>query len=176
MTEAKTKCLHDSYKNFEPTYLRQCLQLAEAIPPNHLLLFAQHVPSAARVRQLAPILQKEIGKIEQTNGMLPSAPACLAQCTVFAVPKLDTIKAVDYVDGDGGYLVADLIPGLSEYLDKQRLTASTLEQFQDCGMTLVAFREFGHDAIEFSHVYRRTDQNQTMNLGVEVGTEPGGHQ
>ena len=166
-TEAKTKCLHDSYKNFEPTYLRQCLQLAEAIPPNHPLLFAQHVPSAARVRQLAPILQKEIGKIEQTNGMLPSSPACLAQCTVFAVTKLDTIKAVDYVDGDGGYLVADLIPGLSEYLDKQRLTASTLEQFQDCGMTLVAFREFGHDAIELSHVYRRTDQNQTKNLGVE---------
>ena len=34
-------------------------------------------------------------------------------------------------------------------------------------MTLVAFCEFGHDAIELSHVYRRTDQNHTKNLGVE---------
>ena len=63
--------------------------------------------------------------------------------------------------------MADWIPGVSEYLDKQRLTVSTLEQFQDRGMTLVAFREFGHDAIELSHVYRCTYQNQTKNLGVE---------
>ena len=167
MSEAKTKCLHDSYKNLEPTYLRQCLLLAEAIPPNHPLLFAQCVPSAARVRQLAPVLQKEIAKIEQINGMLPSSPACLAQCTVFAVAKSNAIQAIDYVDGDSGYMVANLIPGLSEYLDKQRLTASTLEQFDDRGMTLVAFREFGHDAIELSHVYRRTDQNRTKNLGID---------
>lgn len=167
MTEAKTKCLHDSYKNFEPTFLRQCLLLAEAIPPNHPLLFAQHVPSAARVRQLAPVLQKEIAKIERINGMLPSSPACLAQCAVFSVSKSDAIKAIDYVDGDGGYLAANLIPGFSEYLDQRRLTASTLEQLEDRGMTLVAFREFGHDAIELSHVYRRSDQNRTKNLGID---------
>lgn len=166
-SEAKTKCLHDSYKNFEPTYLRQCLLLAEAIPPNHPLLFAQHVPSAARVRQLAPILRKEVGKIEQINGKLPTSPACLAQCAVFAVEKLDAIKAVDYVDGDGGYLAANLIPGLSAYLDERQLAASTLEQFEDRGLTFVAFREFAHDAIELSHVYRRTDQNRTRHLGVE---------
>ena len=166
VSEAKTKCLHDSYKNFEPTYLCQCLLLAEAILPNHPLLFAQHVPSAARVKQLALILWKEIGKIE-INGKLPISPACLAQCAVFAVEKLNAIKTIDYVDGDGGYLVANLIPGLLEYLDERRLTMSTLEQIQDHGLTLVAFREFGHDAIELSHFYRRTNQNQTRNLGIE---------
>ena len=49
---------------------------------------------------------------------------------VFSISKFDAIKAIDYEDG--GYLAANLILGFSEYLDQQRLTASTLEQLKDC--------------------------------------------
>ena len=41
------------------------------------------------------------------------------------------VELRDYVDYvDGGYLAANLILGFSEYLDQQRLTASTLEQLK----------------------------------------------
>ena len=78
-----------------------------------------------------------------------------------------TQLTADYVDGDGRYLVANLIPSLLEYLDERGLTVSTLEQFQDCGMTFVAFHEFGHDAIELSHIHRRTDENERKNISVQ---------
>lgn len=164
-TEVRAKCLHDTYKGFEPTQLRQCVMMAEAVPTNHPLLFAQNVPSAARVRQLLPTLQKSIGKMERKHDRLPTSPAYLAQCTVFAVLPSKAAIAIDYVDGDGGFLVAELVPGLTDYLDSRGL--ATLERFDDGDSTLVAFREFGHDAIELSHVYKRTDCHQTRHLGVE---------
>ena len=164
-TEARAKCLHDTYKSYEPTYLRQCAVMAEAIPTNHPLLFSQNVPSASRVRQLLPTLQKSIGRMERRHDRLPTSPAYLGQCTVFRVWPLEAVKAIDYVDGDGGFLVAELVPGLTDYLDTQGLT--TLERFDDGNSTLVSFREFGHDAIELSHVYKRTDRHQSKHLGVE---------
>ena len=165
-TEVRAKCLHDTYKGFEPTQLRQCVMMAEAVPTNHPLLFAQNVPSVTRVRQLLPTLQKSIGRMERKHHRLPTSPAYLAQCTIFRVSSSDAVMAIDYVDGDGGFLVAELVPGLTDYLDSQGGLA-TLERFADGNNTLVSFREFGHDAIELSHVYRRADCHRTKNLGVE---------
>ena len=68
------------------------------------------------------------------------------------------LQAIDYVDGDGGYLVANLIPGLEDFL--AGLAVPSLEVFRDRRDTLVAFREMYHDAVELDHVYR-------VSLGVE---------
>ena len=163
-TEAKTKCLHDNYKGFEPTRLRQCVKMADAVPPDQPLLFAQNVPSASRVQHLLPYLHKSIGQMERKGHRLPSSPAYLGQCKVFQVMPSEAVIAIDYVDGDGGFLVAELVPGLAEYLDTRGL--ATLERFSDGASTLVSFREYGHDAIELTHVYKRTDRHETKHLGV----------
>ena len=164
-TEVKTKCLHDTYKRYEPTYLRQCVAMVEAVPANHPLLFSQNMSSVARVQQLLPTLKKSIKRVVRKGDRLPSSPAFLGQCTVFQVLPTEAVKAIDYVDGDGGFLVAELVPGLTDYLDTHELTS--LERFDDGNSTLVSFREFGHDAVELSHVYKRTDCHQTRHLDVE---------
>ena len=163
-TEARTKCLHDTYKGFEPTRLRQCVKMADTVPPDQPLLFAQNVPSASWVRHLLPNLHKSIGQVERKGHRLPSSPAFLGQCKVFQVMPSEAVSAIDYVDGDGGFLVAELVHGLAEYLDTRGL--ATLERFNDGASTLVSFREYGHDAIELAHIYKRTDRNQTKHLGV----------
>ena len=118
-----------------------------------------------RVWQLLPTLQNSIGKMEWKHDRLPTSLAYLVQCTVFAVVPSEAAIAIDYIDGDGGFFVAELVPGLADYLDSRGL--ATLERFDNGDSTLVAFCEFGHDAIELNHMYKRTDWHQSRHLGVE---------
>lgn len=62
---------------------------------------------------------------------------------VFEVLSTEALKAIDHVDGD--FLVAELVPGRTDYLDTHGF-ARHLEIF-DGNSTLVSFRKFGHDDV-----------------------------
>ena len=116
-TEVMTKCLHDTFKALDPTALRHCAALAKSVPWGHPLLFAQDVSSTARVCQLLPDMQQSIQMAQGEGDRLPTLPEYLGQSAVFRVEPAEANKAVDYVDGDGGFLVVDCVPGLAQYLD-----------------------------------------------------------
>ena len=168
-TEVIAKCLHDTYKPFDPTSLRHCAALAKSVSWGHPLLFAQDVSSTARVCQLLPEMQQRIQMAQNEGDRLSTLPAYLGQGVAFRVEPEEAIKAVDYVDGDGGFLVVDCVPGLAEYLDSRRLTAN-LESYCDHGKTVIAFRESCHDAVELSHVYKKSAgprEHERQHLGVK---------
>ena len=163
-TQVKAKVLNERYKNCTPTYLSQCCSFARAVHHSHPLLHQRHV-APSRVRQLAPELKRELEAM-QRRGVHPSKSyARLGQGEVFMLDQATALQAVDYVDGDGGYLVANLIPGLEDFL--AGLGVPTLEVFRDRRDTLVAFREMYHDAVELDHVYRRHVSRSPRSLGVE---------
>ena len=61
------------------------------------------------------------------------------------------VVAVQYVDGDGGVLIAEYFRGLLDVALKYRVPC---QKIQPHGLTLVAFREPGHDTPELGHVYQ----------------------
>ncbi len=73
---------------------------------------------------------------------------------------INHLEAITYVDGDGGYITTDFVPGLYDYV--QQLDHSIqLQNIQVGGRshTLVEFREAFHDAVELSHEYKFTDED-----------------
>ena len=164
-TEVKAKVLHDGFKNCTPTYLAQCCSFSSSVHPSHPVLFQEHV-APNRVRQLAPELKKCVEAMLQRGSFPSVSPACLGRGAVFKPEPNSAILAVDYVDGDGGFLVADHIPGFQRYVDD--LGVPTLDRPNDGGYHLVAFRELYHDAIELPHVYRHVGSHNPRSLGVEA--------
>ena len=55
-------------------------------------------------------------------------------------PEKQPVEAVKYIDGDGGYIVAELFPGF--FMPKEHVHPVTLKQHE---YTLVPFREQHHD-------------------------------
>ena len=62
--------------------------------------------------------------------------------------------------------MTELVPGLVDYLTPQGGTPPWEGSMM--ATALVSFREFGHDTIELSLVYKRTDGHRTMHLGFGV--------
>eukprot|EP00731_Ephydatia_muelleri_P038071 Em0647g2a len=58
--------------------------------------------------------------------------------------------AVQYVDGDGGYLVADFFPEIAQLAHTLGVPC---QKVQPHGLTLLPFREKGQDSPELGHVY-----------------------
>ena len=68
---------------------------------------------------------------------------------------MNHLEAITYVDGDGGYITTDFVPGLLDYV--QQLDCPIPFHNIDIGNrshTLVEFREAFHDAVELSDEYR----------------------
>ena len=62
----------------------------------------------------------------------------------------NAIEAVQYVDGDGGMLIAEFIPGLLQYATAKVILTQHISSHN---YTLIPFREKFHDAIELGHTY-----------------------
>lgn len=58
---------------------------------------------------------------------------------MFTLKLEEAIHVIDYVDGDGGHLTADLIAGFQRFVDS--LQVQSLDILTDGGHTLVAFRK-----------------------------------
>lgn len=104
---------------------------------------------------------------------MPQSPALLGQGVVFTLEAEVAIRAIDYVDGDGGYLMTNLIAGFQDFVDS--LGVPSLNILTDGRDTLVAFRELYHDAVELNHVYRHVERRSPRSLGVEALREARGN-
>lgn len=62
------------------------------------------------------------------------------------------LEAITYVDGDGGYITTDFVPGLFGYVQQLNVPSHAVE-VGNRHHTLVEFREAFHDAVELSHEY-----------------------
>ena len=164
-TEVKAKVLLDCYKNCTPTYLTQCCSFGSSVHPSHPVLLQEHV-APNRVRQLAPELKKCVETMLQQGSSPSVSPARLGQGVVFELDPKTATLAIDYVDGDGGFLAANHVPGFQQYVDD--LQVPSLDRVEDGGCQLVAFRELYHDAVELNHVYRHIGRRNARSLGVEA--------
>ena len=160
------KFARDSLANITPTFFCQCVQMYAALPSTHTL-FTQCVESVTvtptHARLLAAGIHQAICHVRRQVVPLPRPHSQLGLWHHFEVAARPE-EAIDLVDGDGGYLVVDHIPGLRDFVHT-RVPATIWRE----GMRgdLVAFRCHGHDALEIGHLYHCPDGTH-HHLGYEA--------
>ena len=133
------------FVNFTPSYFNQCIQLAQYLPLQSPLVQSPIPPSD--VRLMAPhITQETVKAIHQYKLKLPEAATGMYAVYVIEKP----VECLQYVDGDGGYLVGELTDGVIDYVRSKGVPMQTDSVHQ---YTLIPFREKNHDAVELGHVY-----------------------
>ena len=166
ITEAKTRFARDLWANITPTFFRQCIILHSTMPPTHTLLSSSvhtSTPSPTPARMLIMKLHHAIGQLQGQGLPLPLPLSQLGMWYRFEVAVGQAVEAVDWVDGDGGYLVAAHIPGLLQFVRERTPTATWAEGMRG---QLVQFRCHAHDAIELAHVYHAS--NKAHHLGYKA--------
>ena len=146
LTQRTCRLKDASFENFTTTFLDQCRELA-TLPARSPLVCSSDSQSQARdlagkARRLeGDILAQKLPRL--TTGVVP----------VFALADgRSAVEAVQYVDGDGGFLVCELFPGLTDYLRECSIAIPT-QELESHNYTLLPFREAYHDAMELGHVY-----------------------
>ena len=134
------------FENFTATFMAQCRKLARL--PHYSPVLRSCEPQS-QLRDL--VNQCDKWKDEVVKQGLPGLAS--GHVPVFPLQEGESpVEAVQYSDGDGGYLVANLFPGLATYLD-ERDTCPPRLQLPPTDYSLLPFREQHHDAIELGHVY-----------------------
>ena len=169
----RTCCLKDhEFFNFTTTYMAQCRKVASL--PTHSTLLRSCVPHA-QFRDLVGAADGTEDRVLHEG--LPTIAS--AHVSVFALEKGESpVEAIQYVDGDGGFIVSEKFPGLYSYLEGIKMVPDPCVQLQQHGYTLLPFREQYHDAIELGHVYdvaadidvplRSTSRTLHQELGYEA--------
>lgn len=162
-SEVVTKFGKDMLVNMTPTFFRQCLQMFAAMPATHPLLTStieRPGISPTHARLLVVELQRAVLLLQRTPLPLP-----LGRLGLWAAFQVDGRheEAVDWVDGDGGYLVVCHLPGMLEWV---RRRAPTIVWDDGMRGNLIPFRCHAHDAIELDHIYHAT--GQVMHLGYQA--------
>ena len=137
-TQVLCKLAYKRFVNLTPAFLKQCITQARKLSVHSCLTDAPM--SSFSLKQIVS-KYSSIGDYSQLLTL--SAP-------VFKCQSGMAIEGVQYVDGDGGIIVAELFPGLMECVDKYSVPF-TKDDLQ--GHTLVQFRERFHDAPELGHKY-----------------------
>ena len=151
-TEVATKFAQDYLVNATPTFFRQCIQLHGSMPGSHPVLssaFETPTISPTHVRLLVAELHSAVETLQLQHTPLPLPMGQLGLWAAFQVEGRCE-EAIDWVDGDGGYLVASHLPGMLEWV---RRRAPNIAWSDGMRGTLVPFRCHGHDAAEVDHVY-----------------------
>ena len=120
------------------------------------------------IRMLAPNLPEEVNNIITTQ-KLPLATSLSGIYPVYEA--CNPMTCVHYTDGDGGILVAELIPGLLEYAKSHKILVQEDNLLE---YTYIPFREKFHDAPELGHCYK-ADAQRISDNNVEEISEPYGH-
>ena len=134
------------FANFTPSFFNQCARVARHAEEQSALLTCAEPPSDLRC--LIDRLVAVRGNLEAEG--LPSYITGFSAPPCSLTPNEQPITAVHYTDGDGGVLVVDYFPGLLEACNMHNVPTQVLAGHN---LTLVAFREAHHDAIELGHVY-----------------------
>ena len=137
-----------NYLNFTMTFMEQCRDLARLPAWSPLLRCSD---PQGQVRELVSTASKVASSVVSqglprlTTGLVP----------VFDLKKGESpVEAVQYTDGDGGYIVGNFFPGLTEYLQERGIDVSAGSiTLQGHNYVLLPFREEFHDAIELGHEY-----------------------
>ena len=146
-TQKFIKLAGKEFTNFTPTYLEQVHLFHETCSESSILTTCAEPPSD--VRKIVP----KAASMEEDfmDSGLPSFSSGTKD--TFSVCADATIEAIQYVDGDGGTLVAELIPGLLQYATAKGIP---MQHVSSHNYTLIPFREKYHDAIELGHTYNIT--------------------
>lgn len=159
-TQVLTRLLSTKFVNMSPTFFLQCISLSERVPLQSSLAFFPEHPTDMRM-----ILNKHLEELKQTTRQQGSALSTGLH-PVFSV--MSPIDAIQYTDGDGGYLSIDLIPDLKEYT-YSHYQAGDLEVKEALHGSLIPFREASHDAVELGHVYTVTNLFDDTRSTKEFG-------
>ena len=157
-TQACCRLMELDYQNFTPTFFRQCSDVS-SLPLYSPVVISSEAPSCVRTA-LAPLASKKLKRHS-----LPSLISGLQPVFSLSVGK-SAVEAVQYTDGDGGYIVLEHFHLLEKYL----CTLSSLPSMvflREHGYHMLPFRELYHDAIELGHEYEisgRTQQVRETNM------------
>jgi hypothetical protein len=135
------------FQNFTTSFLSHC-RLFAALPDDSQLLKSSDPQGQVRelVESYDQMSTQAVARGFATSVTGRGAP-------LFALGQGESpMEAVQYCDGDGGHIVADKFPGLSDYLSREAVTLQPLT-LQWHGYTLLPFRELYHDAIELGHEF-----------------------
>ena len=135
------------YENFTRVFLEGCGRLARL--PDHSPLLCASDPQG-QLREL--VTHCEAVKSEVVARGLPTLVAGTSPVFPLATGE-NPVEAVQYIDGDGGFIVSQFFPGLLCYLNEQGTCPPSMHLEQH-GYDLLPFREEHHDAIELGHEYR----------------------
>ena len=133
--------------NFTPTYLEQVHTFHQVCSESSILATCAEPPSVVRKMAL-----KAASTEDDILDSLHLPTYASGTKDVFFVVG-NTIECVHYVDGDGGSLVAEFIPGLLQYATAKGVP---MQHVSSHNYTLIPFREKYHDAIELGHTYNIT--------------------
>ena len=158
--QACCRLLELEFQNFTPSFFRQCVEVAVLSAYSPLVISGEPpscvrtslVPRAHRENQLPPIL----------SGAFPVFPLH---------PDWTAIEAVQYSDGDGGYVSIECFVNLESFV-KSFLDSATVRAvcLKEHGLRMIPFRELHHDAIELGHEYNLIIEGEctTMQWGYEA--------
>ena len=163
--EVQTRFARDHVANLTPTFFRQCILLHTTMPPTHPLLTAsvyRATISPTHIRLLVGELQRVTCRLQRLGSPLPLSLGQLGLWHQFrAATRCE--EAVDFVDGDGGYLVARHFPGLLPFVQQRAPNTTWAEGMRG---HLIQFRCHAYDAVELAHVYH--GGNRAHHLGYQA--------
>ena len=155
-TQACCRLLEIDYQNFTPTFFRQCADVA-TLPFYSPVIRSSEAPSCVRT-VLAPTAAKLF------KGLLMHPPVSLTSGCVPVFPlsaDKSAVEAVQYSDGDGGFIVLEHFDFLNEYVHKLP-TQPSVVFLREHGYHMLQFRDLYHDAVELGHEYEiAADGEQT---------------
>ena len=160
-TQACCRLLEMDYQNFTPTFFRQCAEVASL--PNYSPLVRSCEAQCCVRTALTPLAGKSFrhNLPSLISGCIPVFSLCASKSAV---------EAVQYSDGDGGYIVLEHFELLEKYIHSLH---SQLEIvfLQEHGYHMVPFREQYHDALELGHEYEIVTEEQQLPKKHKWGYE-----
>ena len=165
LTQRTCRLKDADFDNFTTTFLDHCREVA-ALPLQSPLVWGSDLQGQARelverAEDLgATVVSRGLPRL--TTGLVP----------VFSLKEGESaVEALQYSDGDGGFIVCELFPGLQEYLEGRGIPLPDSVRLAEHRYSLMPFREEHHDAIELGHVYTivRDELDEESPTGVREG-------
>ena len=165
LTQRTCRLKDADFDNFTTTFLDHCREVT-ALPLQSPLVCGSDLQGQAR--ELVE-RAKDLGATVVLRG-LPRLATGLVP--VFSLKEGESaVEALQYSDGDGGFIVCELFPGLQEYLEGRGIPLPDSVRLAEHRYSLMPFREEHHDAIELGHVYTivRDELDEESPTGVRAG-------
>ena len=164
-TQALCRIMDLDFQNFTPSFFRQCADVA-ALPFHSPVVTSCEAPSCVRT-VVAPTARRMFEEIATH----PRASLTTGCVPVFSLGRdKSAVEAVQYSDGDGGFIVVEHFDFFGNYLQKLSSRPRLLHlEMHDYHM--LPFREVHHDALELSHQYEVSSEDRDTLRTYQWGYE-----